>query len=200
MVTVFTSTTTVHTLQMKGRWESNINVWFPIMYSQKWNYAASLFSKQNPILIYLWEIYIFPESVCLFCCSQICGLILGIYKSLTNTWLLKLGLRPRNSQKRNTEMGFSLLCTNKYCTLLSFYLQRVLGTMLSWYTNKARYWLRYVFGKNEWWCYTVINAHWNHPEVTLLNLDADFFIVFYKICLSYSACTSACLQGWSQCM
>ncbi len=27
----------VHTLQMKGRWESSINVWFPFMYSQKWN-------------------------------------------------------------------------------------------------------------------------------------------------------------------
>jgi hypothetical protein len=25
------------TLQMKGRWESNLNVWFPFMYSQKWN-------------------------------------------------------------------------------------------------------------------------------------------------------------------
>ncbi len=25
------------TLQMKGRWESNINVWFPFMYSQKWS-------------------------------------------------------------------------------------------------------------------------------------------------------------------
>ncbi len=24
------------TLQRKGRWESNINVWFPFMYSQKW--------------------------------------------------------------------------------------------------------------------------------------------------------------------
>jgi hypothetical protein len=24
------------TLQMKGRWESNINVWFPFLYSQKW--------------------------------------------------------------------------------------------------------------------------------------------------------------------
>ncbi len=24
-------------LQMKGRWESNINIWFPFMYSQKWN-------------------------------------------------------------------------------------------------------------------------------------------------------------------
>ncbi len=32
----------------------------------------------------------------------ICGLILGIYKLLTDTWMWKLGLRPRNSQKRNT--------------------------------------------------------------------------------------------------
>ncbi len=35
--------------------------------------------------IYLWAIYIFPGSVCLFCCSQIGKPILGIYKSLTST-------------------------------------------------------------------------------------------------------------------
>jgi hypothetical protein len=33
----------------------------------------------NSILIYLRRIYIFPGSVCLFCCSQISGPILGIY-------------------------------------------------------------------------------------------------------------------------
>ncbi len=100
---------------MKGRWESYINVWFTFMYSQKWNC-----SFQNriitfcfpvpkiPTLIYLWEMYIFPGSVCLFCCREICGPILGIYKSLTDTWMWKLGLRLRNSQKRNTKMGFSL--------------------------------------------------------------------------------------------
>ncbi len=32
---------------MKGQWESNINVSFPFIYSQKWNCAASLFPKQN---------------------------------------------------------------------------------------------------------------------------------------------------------
>ncbi len=32
---------------MKGQWESNINVWFRIMYSQKWNCGALLFPKQN---------------------------------------------------------------------------------------------------------------------------------------------------------
>ncbi len=31
--------------------------------------------------------------------QEICGLILGIYKSLTDTWMWKLGLRPRNSPK-----------------------------------------------------------------------------------------------------
>ncbi len=45
-----------------------------------------LFPKRNynvlspsPTLIYLWEIYIFPGSVCLFCCRIFCGPILGIY-------------------------------------------------------------------------------------------------------------------------
>jgi hypothetical protein len=66
-----------HTLQMKGRWESNLNVWFPLMYSQKWNcYFQNriiMFCLPVPTLIYLWEIYIFPGSVCLFCCREICG-------------------------------------------------------------------------------------------------------------------------------
>jgi hypothetical protein len=34
------------TLQMKDRWESNINVGFQFMYSQKWNCDVSLFPKQ----------------------------------------------------------------------------------------------------------------------------------------------------------
>jgi hypothetical protein len=34
--------------------------------------------------------------------QEICGPILGICKSLTDTRMWKLGLRPRNSQKRNT--------------------------------------------------------------------------------------------------
>jgi hypothetical protein len=61
------------TLQMKGRWESNIYVWLRFMYSQKWNCSASLFTKHNYNVLYpsftymyLWAIYIFPGSVCLF--------------------------------------------------------------------------------------------------------------------------------------
>ncbi len=55
-------------------------------YSQKRNCVASV-----PIstFMYLWAIYIFPRSICLFCCRQMCGPILGIYKSLTDTWMWK---------------------------------------------------------------------------------------------------------------
>ncbi len=78
------------TRQMKGRWESNINAWFPCMYFQKWNCyfhnRIIMFCLPVPTLIYLWEIYIFPGPVCLFWCRKICGPILGIYKSLIETW------------------------------------------------------------------------------------------------------------------
>ena len=36
--------------------------------------------------------------------------ILIIYKSLTDTWMWKLGLRPRNSQKRNIKTELPLQC------------------------------------------------------------------------------------------
>ncbi len=88
---------------MKGRWESNINVWFPLMYSQKWNCyfqnRIKMFCIQVPTLIYLWEIYIFPGSIYLFCCREISGPIRGIYKLFTDTWMWKLGLRPAIPRK-----------------------------------------------------------------------------------------------------
>ncbi len=51
-------------------------------YSQTRNCAASV-----PIstCMCLWAIYIFPRSVCLFCCRKIYVMILEIYKSLTDT-------------------------------------------------------------------------------------------------------------------
>ncbi len=52
---------TEKSLQMKGRWESNINVWFRFVHSQRWNFAALLLPKKNykfclPIstFVYLW--------------------------------------------------------------------------------------------------------------------------------------------------
>ncbi len=44
---LYASTVFWDTLQMKGHWESNINVWFWFMYFQKWNCGTSLFPKQN---------------------------------------------------------------------------------------------------------------------------------------------------------
>ncbi len=48
-----------------------------------------------PRFMFLWAIYIFLWSVCLFCCRE-------IYRSLTDTWMGKLGLRGRYSFSRNT--------------------------------------------------------------------------------------------------
>jgi hypothetical protein len=76
-------------------WESNINVWIPHLCIPR-NETVQPCDFQNRIrmfclpistLIYLWEIYIFPGSVCLFCCNQLCGPILGTYKSLIDTWI-----------------------------------------------------------------------------------------------------------------
>ncbi len=51
-------------MQIQGGWESNINVWFTLMYTQKWNYyfqnRIMMFCLPVPTLIHLWDIYIFP--------------------------------------------------------------------------------------------------------------------------------------------
>jgi hypothetical protein len=64
-----------HAPQMKGPWESNKNVCFPFMSSQKWNcYFQNriiMFCLPVPTLIYLWEIYIFQGLVYLFCSRKI---------------------------------------------------------------------------------------------------------------------------------
>ncbi len=75
-------------------------------YSQKRNCAPRGHSPNFHMNVSVGDLYI-PPLICLTCCRKICGPILGIHKSLTDTWVWKLGLRPLNSQKG---MGFSLQC------------------------------------------------------------------------------------------
>jgi hypothetical protein len=58
----------------------------------------------------LWAIYIFLGLVHIFSGRRIGRPILGIYKSLTDTWMWKLGLRPHNSFSRKICFEFSVLC------------------------------------------------------------------------------------------
>ncbi len=52
----------------------------------------------------LWAIYIFPQSVCLYSAIEkyVDRSWEYIYKSLKDTWMWKLGLRPRSSFSGNT--------------------------------------------------------------------------------------------------
>ncbi len=68
-------------------------------YSQGRNCAATV---PIPAFMFLWAIYVFPLSVCLFCCRKIGGPNVGICRSLTDTWVWKLGRRSRNSLSGNT--------------------------------------------------------------------------------------------------
>ncbi len=71
-------------------------------------------------LIYLWEIYIFQGSVCLFCCWEICGPILGLYKSLTDTWMWKFGLKPWIPRKGIHKWDFPCSAADKSCSAASY--------------------------------------------------------------------------------
>ncbi len=63
---------------------------YPIYVLPKMKCAASF---PIPIFMYVWAIYKFPGSVCLFGCRKKGRQILGIYKSLTDTWTWKRGDR-----------------------------------------------------------------------------------------------------------
>jgi hypothetical protein len=75
--------------------------------------------------------------------------ILGIYKSLTvtDTWMWKLGLRPRYSQKRNTYMTSSLQCVGQIIIPVLCFSKSVLVL----YADLSKLCSRYVMGAGEGW-------------------------------------------------
>ncbi len=58
----------------------------------------------------LWTIYIFLGSVHMYSCSRLGRPIIGIYKSLTDTWMWKLGLRVHSSFSGNIYFKFLEFC------------------------------------------------------------------------------------------
>ncbi len=79
----------------------------PFIYSFYGNCSASV-----PISTFmcLWAIYIFPGSVHIFSSSRKGRPIVGIYNLLTDTWMWKLGLRPRYSFSGNICFKFLAFC------------------------------------------------------------------------------------------
>ncbi len=110
-------------------------------YSQERNCAATV-----PISTFmrLWAIYIFPRLICLFCCRKMCGPILGIYKSLTDTWMWKLGLRQQFQQMR--KVLYWSRCRFIHCIYAGFVIKHIFVMMVYWtylwYCSYFSYWIR----------------------------------------------------------
>ncbi len=97
-----------HELQMRGWWESNINVWFRFMYFQKRN--CGLVISKNRIIMFCFPISTFmylvpPQSVCR-------GPNVGIYKSLTNAW------RYRNWEQGSAVSFLGIYVSNFRCSVV----------------------------------------------------------------------------------
>ena len=115
------------------------------MYSQKQNCVVSF---PIPTFMYLWVIYIFPGSICLFCCSKIGVLFVGIYKSLKDTWC-------RNWERCRT---VSILGTHKSDLLCS------VGECHSGFRKC------WTIGK-EWAKIIIIYVHFIKKQLSIISMD-----------------------------
>ncbi len=67
-------------------------------------------------------------------CRKICGPILGIYNSLTDTWMCQLGLKPHNSFSGNICFDFLVLCL---CSVRSIVAR--IGVRPGWWNSAISY-------------------------------------------------------------
>ncbi len=136
-LTVFTIGFCLAAEKIKGKVSACTATAIPFIYSFSGNSAASA-----PISTFtcLWVIYIFPESVHIFPPAEkadpsweyICN-------SLTDTWMWKLGLRPRYSFSGNICFKFSAFCL---CKVLPWNYLLILKSfqLPSSETVKRRFW------------------------------------------------------------
>jgi hypothetical protein len=96
-------------------------------------------SPNSYIHVSVSDLHIPTRSVCLFCCKKIGGPIVGIYKSLTDTWMCKLGLRLRSSFSGSTQIEISLQCIGKSANTWSAH-EDPLGTQLNSSPKVPRGW------------------------------------------------------------
>jgi hypothetical protein len=107
-------------------WTATVCLWFELHCNENPIYLfpeKELRRPSVPIFTFmcLWAIYIFPGSVQIFSCSRIGRPIMGIYKSVTDIWMWKLGMRPRSFFSGNICFEFTVLCL---CSV-SFFLTSV---------------------------------------------------------------------------
>ncbi len=83
-----------------------------------------------------------------------CGPILWIYKSLTDTWMWKLGLRPHNSQKRIHKWNVHCSVFEVFVCIIETHFSHELWYDICWSSflsligKKARPWIEKNFFRN----------------------------------------------------
>jgi hypothetical protein len=98
------------------RWLNNVNGVYSLQRTNTEN-SKQIFQEKEwcghspnfQIHVSVSNLYI-PTIGLSFLLQEICGPIQGLLKSLTDTWMWKLWVKPRNSHKKNTVMEFSLTC------------------------------------------------------------------------------------------
>ncbi len=114
---------------------------------------------QSPIpsFMFLWAVRIFLWSVCIFCCRKIGGQNVG--RSLTDTWMWKLGLRPRTIPFLEIHK-FQFLCSAANFQL--FCLPMLQHIALTFSVHHPS-WGRRRHRQYSWWCRPREGTPWWEP-------------------------------------